>query len=110
MRKRLQAAFERFIDVRDKGDAEVAKLLRKAEVDIAIDLMGPTQNARPAILAHRPAPLQAIYLGYAGSSGADYIDYLIGDHLSFPRVNAHATAKKLLTCPTVSCPPMRPAK
>jgi protein O-GlcNAc transferase len=84
MRSRIERAFERFLDVRDKSDAEVAHLLHDAEIDIAIDLMGPTQSARPAILSYRPAPVQAIYLGYAGSSGADHIDYVIADKIVIP--------------------------
>jgi predicted O-linked N-acetylglucosamine transferase (SPINDLY family) len=76
---RIRSALERFIDVREQSDFQVARLLREYEIDIAVDLMGPTQQARPGILAHRAAPLQVLYLGYAGSSGADYIDYLIAD-------------------------------
>lgn len=79
MRHRLQAAFDRFIDVREKSDHDVALLLRELEVDIAVDLKGFTGNARLGILAHRPAPVQVSYLGYPGTSGADYIDYLVAD-------------------------------
>lgn len=99
MRQRLQAAFERFIDVCDKGDAEVARLLREAEVDIAIDLMGPTQNARPAILAHRPAPVQAIYLGYLGTMGAQYIDYIIADQIVIPENQREFYSEKIVYLP-----------
>jgi protein O-GlcNAc transferase len=99
MRKRLENAFERFIDVRDKSDADVAKLLHDGEVDIAIDLMGPTQHARPAILAHRPAPIQGIYLGYAGSSGAEYIDYLIADRVVIPQDERQFYREKVVYLP-----------
>jgi protein O-GlcNAc transferase len=84
MRARLENAFERFIDVREQSDAAVAKLLSDNEVDIAVDLMGPTKNARPAILSNRPAPIQVNYLGYAGSSGSDYIDYVLADRIVIP--------------------------
>jgi predicted O-linked N-acetylglucosamine transferase (SPINDLY family) len=84
MRNRIARAFERFLDVRGKGDAEIAQLLHDAEIDIAVDLIGPTQGARPGILSHRPAPIQAIYLGYAGSSGTDHIDYVIADKIVIP--------------------------
>jgi len=84
LRSRIERAFERFIDVRGKSDAEIAQLLYDAEIDIAVDLMGPTQGARPGILSYRPAPIQALYLGYAGSSGAAHIDYVIADRIVIP--------------------------
>lgn len=79
MRQRLQASFDRFIDVREKSDLDVARLLRELEVDILVDLKGFTGNGRLGILAHRPAPVQVSYLGYPGTSGASYIDYLVAD-------------------------------
>jgi protein O-GlcNAc transferase len=79
MRKRLVAAFDRFYDVRTKSDGEVAKLLHDLQVDIAIDLMGHTRDSRPGILASRPAPIQASYLGFPGTTGAQFIDYIIAD-------------------------------
>jgi protein O-GlcNAc transferase len=84
MRARLRQAFDRFHDVMRHGDAEVAKLLRGLEVDIAIDLKGHTENKRPGILAHRPAPVQVSYLGYAGTMGADFIDYIVTDRIVLP--------------------------
>jgi protein O-GlcNAc transferase len=79
MRDRLQRAFDRFLDVREMSDREVAQRLRAMEIDIAVDLMGITAGARTGILAQRPAPVQVSYLGFPGSMGADYIDYLIAD-------------------------------
>ncbi|HEY4737166.1 MAG TPA: tetratricopeptide repeat protein, partial [Xanthobacteraceae bacterium] len=84
MQERLKAAFEHFHDVREISDRDIALLMREHEIDIAIDLMGPTQNARPGILAYRPAPVQALYLGYAGSSGAPFIDYVLADRIVIP--------------------------
>jgi protein O-GlcNAc transferase len=84
MRVRIAAAFERFLDVRLKRDGEIAALLRELELDIAIDLNGHTQGARPGILAHRPAPVQVLYLGYPGTSGADFIDYVVADQTVAP--------------------------
>jgi predicted O-linked N-acetylglucosamine transferase (SPINDLY family) len=84
MRARLEAGFDRFIDVRTIGDAEVAKQLRDLEIDIAVDLKGYTQEGRPGILAHRPAPLQAQYLGYPGTMAAEYYDYVIADPIVIP--------------------------
>ena len=79
MRARLRMAFPRFIDVRDRGDGDVAQLLRELEIDIAIDLKGYSQHARPGIFAHRPAPVHVSFLGYPGTMGMDYFDYLIAD-------------------------------
>lgn len=84
MQQRIEKAVDRFIDTSAMGDAEIARILRDAEIDIAVDLMGPTQGARPAILSYRLAPIQAIYLGYAGSSGAPYVDYILADRIVIP--------------------------
>jgi predicted O-linked N-acetylglucosamine transferase (SPINDLY family) len=78
-RARFEAGFDRFIDVREKSDNEVASLLREMEIDIAVDLNGFTGDPRTRILARRPAPIQVNYLGYPGTMGADYIDYVIAD-------------------------------
>lgn len=84
MRQRLLGAFEHFIDVRERSDGEVAELLHRLEIDIAVDLKGYTLNARPGILARRPAPVQVSYLGFPGTLGADYIDYIIADRVVIP--------------------------
>jgi len=84
MRARLVAAFDRFIDVRDKNDAEVAYLLRELEIDVIIDLKGFTAEGRPGILALRPAPVQASYLGFPGTMGAPYVDYILADRFVLP--------------------------
>jgi protein O-GlcNAc transferase len=85
MRARLVGAFDHFIDVRAKSDAEVAKLLREREIDVAIDLKGYTAEGRPGILSHRPAPVQAHYLGFPGTMGVGYVDYLIADPVIVPQ-------------------------
>jgi protein O-GlcNAc transferase len=84
MRARLRQSFDRFHDVMGHGDAEAAKLLGDLEIDIAIDLKGHTENKRPGILAHRPAPVQVSYLGYPGTMGADFIDYIVADRIVLP--------------------------
>ena len=84
MRDRLTAAFDRFLDVRALSDQEIARQLRALEVDIAIDLKGYTTDSRPGILRWRPCPVQVNYLGYPGTMGADYIDYLIADPVVIP--------------------------
>ncbi len=84
MRARVRSSFDEFIDVRARSHAEVAHLLRQRAVDIAVDLKGYTGAARPQIMAHRPAPIQVNYLGYPGSSGAEFIDYIVADDFIIP--------------------------
>lgn len=84
MRARLTRAFDRFVDARSLSDAQAARLLRDLEVDIAVDLMGHTTDARLGILAHRPAPVQVSYLGFPGTTGADFIDFVIADRIVLP--------------------------
>ena len=84
MRRRLVGAFDQFHDVREKGDREVAQLINTLEVDILVDLKGYTKDARPDILAYRPAPIQVDYLGFPGTMGSDYVDYVIADEVVLP--------------------------
>jgi protein O-GlcNAc transferase len=84
MRERLKAACDRFLEVRDLSDMEVAALSRELQVDIAVDLNGFTRNNRVGIFAHRAAPLQVSYLGYPGTMGGEFIDYLIADPTLIP--------------------------
>jgi protein O-GlcNAc transferase len=76
-RRRIEAAFDRFIDVRTMNDAEVGAIIRELEIDIAIDLNGYSGEARTEILATRPAPAQVNYFGYPGTMGVPFIDYII---------------------------------
>ena len=78
-RQKAISSFDQFIDVRTKSDIEVASIARELAIDIAVDLKGFTQDARVSIFAHRAAPIQVNYLGYPGTMGAQYIDYIIAD-------------------------------
>ncbi len=84
MRLRLLKGFDRFVDVSARSDREIAQLSRELEIDIAVDLKGFTAGARTGIFACRAAPLQVSYLGYPGTMGAPYIDYLIADPTLIP--------------------------
>ncbi len=83
-RRRIEAAFDDFIDVSASSDQEAVDLARARQIDIAVDLMGHTRGARTGIFAQRCAPIQVSYLGYIGTMGAEYIDYLIADALVIP--------------------------
>ena len=84
MRARLARAFDQFHDVQLKNDGDVAKLLNDMRVDIAIDRSGYATNARPGILASRPAPIQVNYLGFPGTLGNQVYDYVVGDTIVLP--------------------------
>ena len=84
IRRRIIAGCEQFIDVRGGSDDEIAALLRRREIDIAIDLMGITWGCRPGIFAARCAPLQVCYLGFPATTGTEFIDYMIADPVVIP--------------------------
>ena len=84
MLQRLKTSFERFIDVKIFSDDKIANLVRSSEVDILVDLMGFTTDSRTGVFARRPAPIQVNYLGYPGTMGAEYIDYIIADQTVIP--------------------------
>jgi predicted O-linked N-acetylglucosamine transferase (SPINDLY family) len=79
MRSRLKDAVDVFHDVRSLSDKDIAEVARKEGIDIAIDLKGYTANTRSGIFAYRAAPIQINYLGYPGTMGARFIDYIIAD-------------------------------
>ena len=94
MRQRLEKSFDQFIEIGKKSDLEVAKLSRDLNIDIAVDLKGFTQDARTGIFAHLAAPIQVNYLGYPGTLGADYIDYIIADKtLISPELQSYYSEK-----------------
>jgi predicted O-linked N-acetylglucosamine transferase (SPINDLY family) len=84
VRMRIAKSFDQFHDVRAAGDREVAELIRRLGVDIVVDLSGHTDHARSRILRYRAAPVQVNYLGYAGTMGADFIDYIVADKTVLP--------------------------
>jgi protein O-GlcNAc transferase len=84
MGRRLKRSFQRFMDVSGKRDADIVEQLRSMEIDIAVDLGGFTDGTRPQIFARRIAPIQISYLGYPGTMGAPYIDYILADEFVIP--------------------------
>ena len=99
MRERLSAAFDRFIDVRTKSDRDVALLSRDLQIDIAVDMKGFTKDSRPGIFAHRAAAIQVNFLGYPGSMGARYIDYIIADRTLIPEASRPCYSEKVVYLP-----------
>jgi protein O-GlcNAc transferase len=84
MRSRLSKAFNQFIDVSNMPDSDVATLSRNLQLDIAVDLGGFTTDGRTGIFSYRAAPIQMGYIGYLGTMGADYYDYLLADKTVLP--------------------------
>lgn len=99
MRARMERAFDQFHDVGALAPADIARRMRAAEIDIAIDLAGHTGGARPAIFAFRPAPVQVAWLGYPATTGADFMDYLIADRIVAPQEHQPDFAEKLVHLP-----------
>jgi predicted O-linked N-acetylglucosamine transferase (SPINDLY family) len=96
MRKRMERAFDRFIDVRGKSDLDIVHLARTMELDIAVDLGGFTEGCRPNLFALRAAPLQVSYLGYLATLGAPYMDYLIANTTIIPPEHQSHYAEKII--------------
>jgi protein O-GlcNAc transferase len=99
LRKRLEGAFDRFHDVQQQSDAAVAALMRRLDVDIAIDLNGLTAFHRIGILAERAAPLQVNYLGFPGTTGASFVDYIIADPHVVPPGEERFYSEKVVRLP-----------
>ncbi len=97
--RRIVKACDRFFDIGHIGSREAADLIHKAEIDILVDLNGQTMGWRPAILKYRPAPVIATYLGYAGTTGADFVDYIIGDAHVTPFELGPAMTEKIVQLP-----------
>jgi protein O-GlcNAc transferase len=119
MRSRLQRAFNQFVDCRGWTAAQLASRIRADGIDILVDLKGHTDNARTDVLALRPAPIQVNYLGYPGSMGAPFIDYIIGDRVVTPFDHAADYSETIIQLPAsyqindslrpITAPPSRAA-
>ena len=98
-RRRVIAAFDHFIEIGAMPHEAAIRKIREDGIDILVDLKGYTRNARPEIMAGRPAPIQVNYLGYPGTMGADCIDYLIADEFIVPADQQKHFSEKLVYPP-----------
>ena len=96
LRRRLQAGFDRFIDLQEAGNEEASQQIYRDRVDVLIDLTGYTRLSRPRILASRPAPVQVNYLGFLGSMGAGFMDYIMADPFIAPSLESAAFTEKIV--------------
>lgn len=99
MRKRAEAACEHFVDIADLGHVEAARRINADGIDILVDRKGYTRDARNEIVAMRPAPIQVNYLGYPGTMGAEFIDYLVADKVIIPPEQARHYAEQIVYMP-----------
>lgn len=109
LRRRIESAVDRFVDLRACSTEAAAAAIRDSEIDILIDLAGYTTHSRPGIVARRPAPIQAQYLGYLGSMGARFIDYVIADAVVAPPASAALFSEAIVRLPaSLQVNPLRP--
>jgi protein O-GlcNAc transferase len=99
MRARVRTAFDAFHDVRTFDDKAIAELARNDGIDIAVDLKGYSEGSRAGIFAHRAAPIQINFLGYPGTMGAPFIDYLIADRVIIPGEQRAHYSESIITVP-----------
>jgi predicted O-linked N-acetylglucosamine transferase (SPINDLY family) len=99
MRQRMSFAFDRFIDVESRSDIEIAQLSRSLGIDLAFDLKGYTRDSRPGIFAARAAPVQVSYLGYPGTTGSAFMDYLVADSTLIPESSRWFYSEKIIYLP-----------
>ena len=99
MRARLEKVFDKFIEIDNLSDLEAARLTRSLGIDIAIDLAGLTQHSRTGIFSYRAAPIQVNWLGYPGTIGANFIDYIVGDKIIIPNSHQHFYSEKVAYLP-----------
>lgn len=98
-RKRWERAFDRFRDIRTVSMHAAAQRIHDDGIDILVDLTGFTQSSRTGILALRPAPIQVNWLGYPGTMGAPFADYLIADAFITPPEHAAHYSEQLVRLP-----------
>jgi predicted O-linked N-acetylglucosamine transferase (SPINDLY family) len=104
LRARVERAFDRFHDAFDETPTRTAERIRGDAIDVLIDLNGHTRGARGEIFAMRPAPLQLSWLGYLGTQGAPWIDYVVTDRFAAPEALQQAFTERFLYLPDCYCP------
>ncbi|MDB0003052.1 tetratricopeptide repeat protein [Alphaproteobacteria bacterium] len=99
VREKLKNSVDVFKDVINLGDKDIAMLARADQIDIAIDLKGYTKNSRTGIFAYRAAPIQINFLGYPGTMGAKFFDYIIADSTIIPESKQNFYSEKIIYMP-----------
>jgi protein O-GlcNAc transferase len=104
LRSRMLNAFDHFVDARMMTTRQIAEKMREMEVDIAIDLAGYTADSRTDVFAYRPAPVHANFLGYPGTMGVPYMDYIIADRNVIPPEHQRFYDEKVVYLPDAYLP------
>ncbi len=99
MRRRVEVAVEHFIDVKGLPDQAIAERIADDDLDLLVDLKGYTAGNRMGVLARRPAPVQVSFLGFPGTTGASFIDYVIGDPIVTPLEHAPHFTERIVQMP-----------
>ena len=99
IRRRIESGADRFVDLREVSDRDAAQAIFDLRIQVLVDLKGYTAEDRPRIAAYRPAPVQVNWLGYPGTMGADWIDYLIADATIVPPEHDADYAEKVVRLP-----------
>ena len=99
VRERLARAFDQFVEVDDASDGEIVGRARSLGLDIAVDLGGHTKGSRTAVLRDRVAPVQVNFLGFPGTMGAGFIDYVIADETAIPGPSRVHYAERVVWLP-----------
>ncbi|TAK74944.1 MAG: hypothetical protein EPO12_19585 [Aquabacterium sp.] len=99
LRKRVMAAADQFVECVTMNQAEEVERIRADGVDVLVDLKGFTQNSRIGVFGRRPAPIQVAWLGYPGTCGAPFIDYIVGDPIVTPLAAEDDFTEKIAQMP-----------
>jgi predicted O-linked N-acetylglucosamine transferase (SPINDLY family) len=99
MRMRLKASFDHFFNLEEMSDLDAVELIRELNIDIAVDMAGHTEFGPTEIFSYRPAPVQINYLGYPGTSGAEYMDYIVADKTLIPEESQKYYTEKIIYMP-----------
>ena len=97
--EKIEKSFDHYININSKNDLDVAQMARDLNIDIAFDLSGITNEARPAIFLNRAAPIQINFLGYTGTLGTKYHDYIVGDPVVIPLESRVHYSEKVIHLP-----------
>ena len=98
-RRRIAAACASFVDCRNLPFRAAAQRIAADGIDILVDLMGHTGRSRPEVFALRAAPVQSTWLGYAGTTGARYMDYLLADRIVLPESDFTRCSEQVVWLP-----------
>jgi len=95
--------FDKFFDVTNLSDFDLAKLIYDIDIDILLDLGGYSGGSRLNIFAYKPAPIQISWAGYLSTTGFKEIDYIIGDPYVTPKNQSNIYTEKILQLPEIWC-------